>query len=131
MSAADRLDRSIAADRRARGLANADALDEATFQSQVVELAGMLGWRHLHVRRTRGRGGAWTTSTNLPGWPDLFLWHPRHGTLAAELKSQRGELRPEQSEVLASLRAAGVDARVWRPSDWTEIQSTLTGKAPA
>ncbi len=129
MSAAERLGRSIAADRRARGLANADTLDEATFQSQVVELASMTGWSHLHVRRTRGRGGAWTTSTNLPGWPDLLLWHPvGQKVLAVELKSQRGVVRPEQTEVHESLLAAGVDVRVWRPSDWDEIQQTLTAK---
>lgn len=131
MSAADRLDRSIAADRQARGLANADTLDEATFQSQVVELAGMLGWSHLHVRRTRGRGGAWTTSTNLPGWPDLYCWHPDRGVFAAELKSERGELRPEQLEVLSSLEAAGVETHVWRPSDFPEIQRRLTSGAAA
>lgn len=129
MSAADRLDRSIAADRKARGVANADAIDEATLQAQVVELAHMVGWRTNHVRRTRGRGGAWTTSTSVTGWPDLTLWHPERGFMFVELKSQKGQLRPEQADVLASLEAAGVEVHVWRPSDWAAIQARLTGRA--
>jgi hypothetical protein len=61
----------------------------------------------------------------VPGWPDLVLW--RAGQfLVAELKSARGRLRPEQRDVLATLAAAGVDARVWRPADWPEIEALLT-----
>lgn len=107
------------------------ASDEATFQTQVVKTAKKLGWSHLHIRRTRGSRGEWTTSTNLPGWPDLFLWHPTHGVIAAELKSATGKIRPEQETVLESLAAAGVDTRVWRPGDWDEITATLTGQAAA
>jgi hypothetical protein len=62
------------------------------------------------------------------GWPDITLWHPERGFMLVELKSQNGKIRPEQSEVLASLEAAGVEVHVWRPSDWTEIQSRMTGR---
>ncbi len=128
MSAAERLDRSIAADRHQRGLANADALSEAEFQSHLVELAGILGWNVLHVRRSIGKGTRWTTTTSIVGWVDLLCWHPRHGMFAAELKSERGHLRPEQVEVLDSLAAAGIETHVWRPSDWPAIQARLTGR---
>lgn len=105
------------------------ATDEATFQAQVVELARILGWQVLHVRRSIGKGHRWTTTTSVKGWPDLFLWHPRHGVLARELKTDTGKLTAEQEEVLASLCAAGVDAGVWRPVDFTEeIQATLAGE---
>jgi len=43
MSAADRLDRSIAADRESRGIGPT----EAEHQAQVIELAHLLGWHHL------------------------------------------------------------------------------------
>lgn len=99
---------------------------EADFQAVVVEALGLLGWRHLHVRRTIGRGRRWTTSTNVAGWPDLLCWHPGKGrVLAIELKADGGKVTPEQVEVLGSLRAAGVDAYVFRPSDWAELEAVL------
>jgi hypothetical protein len=99
-------------------------ITEAEFQAQVVELAAICGWSHLHVRRTIGRGRKWTTSTNLAGWPDLLLWRPGR-VVAAELKAEHGKTTPEQVAVLASLAAAGVETHVWRPSDFEAIASTL------
>lgn len=101
---------------------------EAEFQAQVVHLAHVCGWRTMHVRHSIGRGQSWTTATSLAGWPDLALWRPGQ-FLLRELKSDTGRVRPEQDEVLASLCAAGVDARVWRPKDWPEIEATLTRRA--
>jgi hypothetical protein len=100
-------------------------VSEADFQKQVVELAGICGWHHLHVRRTIGRGRKWTTSTNLAGWPDLLLWRTGE-VIAAELKSERGVVSPEQCEVLDSLRDAGVRCFVWRPSDFEAIAKVLS-----
>src|SRR5690606_29558723 len=104
-----------------RGMAaregSAAVTTEAEFQAQVVELATITGWRHLHVRRTVGRGRKWTTSTNLAGWPDLLLWKPGR-VVAAELKSAKGKTTAEQEDVLASLAAAGIETHVWRPSDF-------------
>lgn len=114
-----------------RSLRDVAAPSEAEFQAQVVELAHILGWHVLHVRRSIGKGQRWTTTTSVKGWPDLFLWHPRHGVLARELKTDdpKSKLTAEQEEVLASLCAAGIDAGVWRPADFTEeIQSTLAGE---
>lgn len=99
-------------------------MTEAEFQAQVVQLATITGWRHLHVRRTVGRGRKWTTSTNLAGWPDLLLWRPGR-IIAAELKSDSGKVTDEQAEVLRSLAEAGVDGYVWRPSDFDRIAAVL------
>lgn len=108
------------------------ATDEATFQAQVIELAELLGWTVLHVRKSIGRrngGRAWQTTTSIKGWPDLFMWHPRYGVLARELKSDAGKVTAEQTAVIASLCAAGIDAGVWRPRDFAEeIPSTLNGE---
>lgn len=102
-------------------------MTEEEWQRQVVELAGILGWKHLHVRRTIGRGGRWTTSTNLKGFPDLMLWHEgMRRVVAAELKSERGRLSPEQVDVLRSLRAAGMEAYVWKPSDLGDVKRLLS-----
>lgn len=95
------------------------------WQEQVIQLARLLGWEHLHVRRTVGRGKRWTTSTNLKGWPDLFLWHPRHGFAAIELKVGKDKATPEQTKVLASLAAAGAATMVAYPADLEDLREML------
>lgn len=102
-------------------------MTEAVFQRQVIELALLCGWRVNHHRPTpAGRGrDRYTTATTVPGFPDLELWAPGRGVLYRELKTDTGRLSPEQHDVLTSLRAAGADVAVWRPSDWDEIRTTL------
>lgn len=103
-------------------------LSELEHQGQVIELATMMGWSHMHVRKCRGRGGAWTTPTSVKGWPDWFFWHERRGeSFLAELKTDIGKLSPDQTTCIASLREAGLTVHVWRPRDWDEIQRALTG----
>ena len=100
---------------------------EADFQRTVVDLAGYCRWSVMHVRAVSDHNGRTRTPTTIAGWPDLVLWRPGR-FVAAELKSQRGRLTTDQRSVLDSLRAAGVDVRVWRPSDWPEVEATLTGQ---
>lgn len=100
---------------------------EAEFQAQVVQLAHTLGWKHLHVRRSIGKGRKWVTTTNRVGWPDLLLWSTRQGrTIAAELKAKGGACTPEQLEVLDELARSGIETFVWWPVDLDEIKQTLT-----
>lgn len=98
----------------------AEPITEAQWQATVVELLGALGYRHLHVRRTIGRGRKWTTATNLAGWPDLLAWRPGR-VVAIELKSESGRPTSAQLEVLESLADAGVEGRVVRPSEWDDL----------
>ena len=98
---------------------------EAEFQDAVVALAALTGWQTMHVRRSIARKGQWATTTSVAGWPDLILWKPGR-FIAAELKSETGRLTATQKTVLGSLEAAGIDVRVWRPSSWPEIETTLT-----
>jgi len=99
------------------------------WQAQVVELAHILGWKHLHVRRTIGRGRKWTTSTNRTGWPDLFLWHDQRGFVAIELKVKPDKPTPEQVEVLDELARAGARTMVAYPDDLGEVQEILSGRS--
>lgn len=108
------------------------AITEAEFQAMVLSMAHALGWEHLHVRRSIGKGRRWTTSTNVP-WPDLTLWRPRRGggLLVRELKVA-DVWQDGQKEVLASLTAAGVNAGVWfgpRDLDSGLIQAELSQRA--
>lgn len=104
---------------------------EAAFQAQVIELATLCGWESMHVRRTRGRtrrGVKWLTATSVDGWPDVVLWRPGE-FLMVELKTDKGRLTAEQAAVHRSLRAAGVDVRVWRPRHWeSEVQPLLSAR---
>lgn len=105
-------------------------MNEADFQTQVIALAQIAGWHTMHVRSSIGRGEQWMTTTSVAGWPDLAIWRPGQ-FLLVELKSDRGRLSPQQTELLASLRAAGLDVRTWRPADWPEVQATLTTRRAA
>jgi len=97
----------------------APAMTEADWQQQFVQLAKALGWHHMHVRRSLGRGKKWVTATNVDGWPDLTLWHPKQQrVIFVELKSAVGRLTADQKAVLTSLSQANRDeVYVLRPDD--------------
>lgn len=99
------------------------------FQQQVIDLAHYLGWKHLHVRRSIGKGKRWTTATNLVGWPDLLLWSASRGFVAVEVKVGKDKATPEQVDVLASLAAAGARTMVVYPSDLDALAAVLSERA--
>lgn len=87
-------------------------------QANVVQLLAWTGWRHLHVRRSLGKGNKWVTTTNLKGWPDLApLWNVKQPGrfLAVEVKIPPDWLRTEQTEVLEELGRAGMECFVVVP----------------
>lgn len=107
---------------RAVSLALDPKMSEASFQAKVLHLAHLFGWRTYHTHDSRRSN---------PGWPDVALWHPRRGQFVlAELKAQKGRVSPAQVTTLAELQQCGVDAYLWRPSDWPEIQALLTKGRP-
>jgi hypothetical protein len=87
-------------------------MSEAELMSNVVDLARWHNWLTMHITDSR--------KSNAVGFPDLVLCHQRTGRLLfAELKSEKGALRPGQVVWLDALRAGGHLAYVWRPADWT------------
>lgn len=107
----------------------APPITEAEFQALVIDAAHALGWQHLHVRRSIGKGRKWVTATNV-AWPDLTLWsETQRRVVFAELKTDKGQLSVDQVRVLASLEAAGAEVRVWRPADFDLIVDDLRGHA--
>lgn len=99
---------------------------EEQWQANVVELAGLLGWNTMHVRRSKVRGDRWATATSHDGWPDLVLWHPIAGQLiVAELKSNKGRLTQAQIDTLRSIQACGTLAYIWRPHDLPAVRDIL------
>lgn len=92
-------------------------LSEKQFQAQVLQLANLSGWLYYHTHDSR---------RSQRGFPDLVLVRPP-AVLFAELKSEGGDLRPEQTVWLEVLRGCeSVEAALWRPSDWPEIEEMLS-----
>ena len=90
---------------------------EKEYQQDVTDYADAHGWQWYHpYDSTRSR----------PGWPDLVLWHPRHGVMFRELKRDGESPTADQVATLRSLQAAGADAKVWwLPSQWETVEKEL------
>jgi hypothetical protein len=73
-----------------------------------------------HVRKLMDDLGLWGYHPQISigsrrGWPDWTIIGSR--ILYRELKSETGDLRPDQRKVGDRILAAGGDWDVWRPSD--------------
>jgi hypothetical protein len=98
---------------------------EAAFQTQVTQLAQYYSWRVYHTHDSR-RSPA--------GFPDLVLVRPPE-LIFAELKTEKGRVRPEQADWLADLEAVArtlavegvraLDVCLWRPSDFDVLHARL------
>lgn len=82
-------------------------MSEAVLDSHVTKLARMLGWWRFHPFDSR---------RSQAGWPDLVLLRPPQ-ILLRELKADKGQISPEQQQVLDMLAACGLDVGIWRPRD--------------
>ena len=78
---------------------------ERDFQTMVVDVARLAGWRVAHFRPLRRQDGSWRTPTSYDaaGWPDLTLVRPPRLAFV-ELKSHRGQPTDRQLEWLDVLR---------------------------
>lgn len=89
---------------------------ERDLAGYVRDLARTLGWRRYHT---------WLAKHSPAGFPDEVLCRPPR-LIFAELKSDRGTLKPEQEAWLGELRQVpGVEVYLWRPADMDEIARVL------
>ncbi len=96
------------------------ALTEKEFQTQVLQLARLSGCRCYHTHDSR---------RSAPGFPNLVLVRAPV-VVFAELKTETGYLRPEQRGWPDTLEGCeSVEAHLWRPSDWLEIEQTLARRS--
>ena len=103
---------------------------ERDFQTMVVDVARLAGWRVAHFRPLRRQDGSWRTPTtyDAAGWPDLTLVRPPRLAFV-ELKSHRGKPTDRQLEWLDVLRLVpGVEVYLWDPTDWDKLVEVLTGR---
>lgn len=99
-------------------------MSESQFQSAVIELAKLNGYRLIYHTHDSRRSVA--------GFPDLVLVSEhRQRALFRELKTTIGRLSPEQFDWISSMQLAKLNAGVWRPEDLTNghILNDLRGKA--
>ena len=93
-------------------------VSEAQLQAAVIELAQTFKWRVYHTHDSR---------RSQAGFPDLVMVR-RRVLIFAELKSEKGRLRPEQAEWLDALtNTRATEVYIWRPADWLsgEIEKVL------
>ncbi len=108
-------------------------MSEKTLQERVIRSARAHGWLVFHPYDSR---------RSTPGFPDLVLvWRgqasmPERPIIVAELKTERGSLRPEQKhwreafEAIAALPGSPLAYCLWRPRHWMsgEIVHALGGE---
>ena len=94
-------------------------MTEKQWQEEVLTLASWGGWAWFHCYDSR---------RSQPGFPDLVLWRER--IIYAELKSQKGRVRPDQKRVMNELEQAGAEVYLWRPSDRKEVDAVLLARPP-
>lgn len=105
---------------------------EAAWQQTVTNLARHAGWIFYHPpdnRPIKTANGRVRKQHVVPGFPDLLLLRGAE-QIVAELKAENGRVSPQQSEWLAAFEAAGVEAYVWKPSDWDLVHTRLTRARP-
>ena len=91
-------------------------LNEKDFMESIVQLARSTGWLVYHTYDSR---------RSEPGFPDLVMTKPKR-LVIAEIKTEKGKTSKHQDKWLETLGTArGVEVKVWRPSDWPEIERTL------
>ena len=91
-------------------------ISEKDFMESIVQLARNTGWMVYHTYDSR---------RSTAGFPDLVM--TKHKRLViAEIKTEKGKTTPAQDQWLSTLRTArGVKVKLWRLSDWPEIERTL------
>lgn len=102
-------------------------MSEKEWMRQVIQLARLLGWTVAHFRTSRNGSGGYLTAVAADGagYPDLTLVRDR--IIFAELKTNKGKLSDNQIKWMESLRKAGAEYYLWRPSDFEAVRKTLGG----
>lgn len=84
---------------------------EAAFGRDIEQACQLGGVAYYHT---------FTSLHSAPGWPDYVFCLKDGRILFRELKSLTGKVTEHQAAWLRRLSDAGLDATVWRPSDWPD-----------
>jgi len=94
------------------------SMTESQFERQVKQLAATFSYAYYHT---------WRSIHSPAGFPDCVFAKPGR-LIFAELKSEVGKVSEKQQEWLDTLQAAGVEAYLWKPSQFDEIVKILRSK---
>jgi len=89
-------------------------MTERELQAAVIDLAKLLNWSYYHTYSSR---------RSVAGFPDLVLVKDR--IIFVELKSETGRLTKEQEQWRDSLRVAGVEWYLVRPTGLSDFAQVL------
>lgn len=105
-------------------------MTEHEFQSAIIELARLLGYRVAHFRPAKTAHG-WRTAVAADGkgYPDLTMAKPGR-LIFAECKSAAGRLADEQRAWISVLAAAGTEVYVWQAGTTTMQDVAAILQAP-
>lgn len=91
-------------------------ISEKQFETQIVNLTRLFGWRRYHT---------WRSINSPAGFPDEVLVR-RDRLIFAELKAENGKVSALQQEWLDDLALVpGIEVYLWRPSQLEEIAGIL------
>lgn len=97
-------------------------MTERQFLDAVTDLARWGGYQTYHTYDSR---------RSAPGFPDLVMARAGQPLLCIELKTPRGRLTAPQQGWLTLLgQTQGLRAEVWRPDDWSRIESLFVRESP-
>ncbi len=96
------------------------SVSERDFQSTIIQAAELLGYLVYHTFDSR---------RCQRGFVDLVMTKPGR-CIMAELKTEKGRLRPEQKTWIATLSTCpGVEVYIWKPHQIDEVIQLLREKA--
>ena len=102
-------------------------MTEAQFQTQIIDLARLYGWRIAHFRPAWSRDGKrcmTAVQADGAGWPDLTLVKGSR-LIFAEIKTDTGKVSQSQQEWLDALKETKAECYLWRPADFEKIVEIL------
>jgi hypothetical protein len=103
---------------------------EDHFETRLLRMVDVYGWCGYHPRNSEACRGVHTRhrSDHRCGWgfPDWTFIKPGQPPKFRELKTDVGNLTPDQKYWQRLLAAAGADVGVWRPRMWNQIIAELS-----
>lgn len=98
----------------------ARTMPESELQENVRQACKKLGHLYFHP---------WNSQHSPDGYPDCTILTRDGRLIFAELKRQNREPTDAQREWLEALELIGIEAYLWRPSDWLDgtIEDVLSG----
>jgi len=97
------------------------SVPEDEWESTVEQALKVTGHLFVHFRPAMVKGGWRTALSGTPGFPDLVAIGPDGLIKVAELKTLRGEVKPEQQAWLDRFKGGGALVVVLRPGQHAEL----------